>query len=142
MIDLPVTSQKISKNNLEKLLLTKIQIENSLSRIRKNFNEAFSSCTLKSSGSWILHVNSINVVFCNGLCCFVLRMASCLDAFSAYPYDAWLHSLLLTTVTLEASNPGSSRTTGSFHSNNDTPNRYHTICLTTILTQLTIPFNM
>ena len=69
-------------------MLTKIQIENSLSLIRKNFNEAFSSCMLKSSGSWILHINSINIVFYNGLCCLVLRMASCLDAFSAYPHGA------------------------------------------------------
>jgi len=41
----------------------------------------------------------------------------------------------------EASKQGSSRTTCSFHSNHNTPSRYHTNCLATFLTQLTIPFN-
>ena len=84
---------------------------------------------LKSSGSLILHTNSINVIFYNGLSCLVLRMASSLDAFSSYPYRAWLRSLPMRTARLEAPDSSSSRTIESFHSDNNTPSRYHTNCL-------------
>ena len=89
-----------------------------------------------------LHPISIDAIFFGGLRCLVLRIASCLDAFSTYRYNAWLLGLLITTDTLEASDFRSSRTRKSFHSDNNTPSRYHTNCLTTFLTQLTIPFNM
>ena len=92
-------------------------------------NVAISSCTLKSSCSWILHVNSINVIFFDGLNCFVLRMASYLDAFSTYPLMRSCTACHLTTVRPEASEYRSSRTRYSFHSNNNTPSRYHTNCL-------------
>ena len=51
-------------------------------------NKAISSCTLNSSCSWSVHVNSINVIFFDGLRCLVLWMASYLDAFSTYPHNA------------------------------------------------------
>ena len=53
-----------------------------------SLNEAFSSCELNFSFPQNLHSNSINVVFYDGLCYFVLRGASCLDAFSAYLHNA------------------------------------------------------
>lgn len=56
----------------------------------KNSIEAFSNSMLKYSHlrTRILHKNSINVIFYDGLCCLVLRTASSLDAFSSYPHIA------------------------------------------------------
>ena len=84
---------------------------------------------LKSSGSWILHTNSINVIFFDGLCCLVLRRTSYLDAFSTYPSVRGYSACFITTDTLEAPEYRSSRTRYSFHSDNYAPCRYYTNCL-------------
>lgn len=92
-------------------------------------SEAISSCVLNSSGSWSLHTNSINVIFFDGLNCLVLRVASSLDAFRAYPSVRSCPACFITTGTPEAPEYRSSRTRYSFHSDNNAPSRYHTNCL-------------
>src|SRR3989344_3049647 len=92
-------------------------------------NLAISSCMLKPSGSWVLHINSINVVFFNGLYCLVLRATSYLDAFSTYPPVRSCAACFITTARPEAPEYRSSRTRYSFHSDNSAPSRYHTNCL-------------
>ena len=100
--------------------------------------EAISSCMLRPSFSQALHINSINVIFFDGLHCLVLRMASYLDAFSTYPIMRSCTACFITTVTPEASEYRSSRTRYSFHSNNNAPSRYHTNCLAYIIPCLLI----
>ena len=95
-----------------------------------DFNLAISSCMLKPSGSWVLHINSINVVFFNGLYCLVLRTTSYLDAFSTYSTMRSCAACFITAATPEASEYRSSRTRYSFHSDKCAPSRYHTNCLT------------
>ena len=99
-------------------------------------NMAISGCVLKPSGSWILHTNSINVVFFNGLFCLVLRTTSYLDAFSTYSTMRGYAACFVTTATLEASEYRSSRTRYSFHSDKCAPSRYHTNCLTYLNSKL------
>ncbi len=94
---------------------------------------AISSCMLKPSGSRVLHTNSINVVFFNGLYCLVLRTTSYLDAFSTYSLMRSCAACFITTAKPEASEYRSSRTRYSFHSDKCAPCRYHTNCLTYIL---------
>ena len=103
------------------------------------FCEAISSCWLNTL--LCVHHNSINVIFYDGLNCLFLRAASCLDAFSSYPPRRDCATSHLRIARSEASNVRSSRTRALFHSDNNTPSRYHTNCLATLLTQLTIPFN-
>ncbi len=94
---------------------------------------SISSRMLKPSCSWALHTDSINVIFFDGLNCLVLRMASHLDAFSAYPSMRSCSACHMTTDTPEASEYRSSRTRYSFHSDNNAPSRYHTNCLAYLL---------
>ena len=98
-----------------------------------DLNLAISSCMLKPSGSWALHINSINVVFFNGLYCLVLRTTSYLDAFSTYSLMRSCAACFITTAKPEASEYRSSRTRYSFHSDKCAPCRYHTNCLTYLL---------
>ena len=88
---------------------------------------------LNSSGSWSVHISSINVIFYNGLSCLVLRVASSLDAFRTYPSVRSCPACFITTGTPEAPEHRSSRTRCSFHSDNNAPSRYHTNCLTYFL---------
>jgi len=88
---------------------------------------------LNSSGSWSVHISSINVIFYDGLSCLVLRMASSLDAFRTYPSVRSCPACFVTTGTPEAPEHRSSRTRCSFHSDNNAPSRYHTNCLTYII---------
>ena len=97
------------------------------------FGEAISSCMLNSSGSWSVHISSINVIFFDGLYCLVLRVASSLDAFRTYPSMRSCPACFITTGTPEAPEHRSSRTRCSFHSDNSAPSRYHTNCLAYIL---------
>ena len=102
----------------------------------KSLNVAFSSCALKPSGSRALHANSINVVFFNGLNCLVLRTTSHLDAFSAYSMVRSCAACFITTAIPVAPKQRSSRTRCLFHSDNNTPSRYYTNCLTYMIQSL------
>ena len=57
--------------------------------------------------------------------CLVSGLASSLDAFRTYPFGAWLPGNAITTGSLEAPIPCSSRNSGILSSGTNTPSRYY-----------------
>ena len=72
-----------------------------------------------------LRTRPIKVVYCDRPKCLVSGLASSLDAFRTYPFGAWLPGSAITTGTLEAPIPRSSRIEGSLPSDTNTPSRYY-----------------
>ena len=72
-----------------------------------------------------LHARPIKVMYYDHPKCLVSDAASTLDAFRSYPLSAWLPGNAITTGTLEAPIPCSSRIEGSLPSDTNTPSRYY-----------------
>ena len=73
----------------------------------------------------ILRTRPIKVVYCDRPKCLVSGLASSLDAFRTYPFGAWLPGSAITTGTLEAPIPSSSRIKGILSSDTNTSSRYY-----------------